>query len=387
MSSKVAAQALNVHDFHALAKARLPKGLYEFVARGTEDEVALASNRAAYDRYRFVPRTLVDVSQRHAHTTLFGQELTAPLIIAPTGAAGLMWHEGEIALARAAAHFGIPFTIATGSLTSLERVAEQSGGRRWFQLYMWPQKELSLELIGRAQRAGYEALVVTVDTAAPSNREYNLRNGFSIPFRFSRTNILDVLGHPRWLFGVLAKYMLSTGMPKYENYPKSLQSSVVAQPLARAMPKSDSMNWDDLKAMRQLWQGPLLVKGVLHADDALRALQCGADGIIVSNHGGRMLDQSIPPLLALPRIVDAIAGRIPVLLDSGITRGSDVVKALALGASAVLVGRATLYGVAAAGEAGAARVLELLNQEIVRVLGLIGCPTIDRVDTECLVEI
>lgn len=378
--------ALNVADFRGLAQRRLPKGLFEFVDRGTEDEVALRSNREAFDRWRFVPRTLVDVSTRSARVKLLGHEQPSPLVIAPTGAAGLMWYEGEIALARAAAQAGIPFTVATGSLSSIERVASESGARCWFQLYMWPQHEQSLELVARAQACGYEALVITVDTAVPSNREYNLRNGFSIPFRFSRRNVLDVVRHPGWLRTVLLRYLLSTGMPQYENYPAAMRSSITAKPLGRAMAKSDRLNWDDLAALRRAWSGPMLLKGVLDPGDAQRAIACGMDGVIVSNHGGRMLDQSVPPLWALPRVVDAVSGRVPVLLDSGVQRGSEVVKALALGASAVLVGRATLYGVAAGGEAGARRVLSVLDEEIVRVLGLIGRPRVSDLSRDCLVD-
>lgn len=385
MKSK-ADQALNVEDFRRLAKRRLPKGLYEFVERGTEDEVALQANRQAFARYKFVPRTLVDVSGRSSEVDLFGKRMAMPVAIAPTGAAGLMWHDGEVALAKAAGQKGIPFTVATGSLASMERVAAESGADCWFQLYMWPQKHLSMELVQRAQAAGYKALLVTVDTAVGSNREYNIRNGFSIPFRFSRRNIADVLMHPGWLFDVLARYMVSTGMPRYENYPAELRSSVTAKPIGKAMAKADNMSWEDFREIRKMWSGPLVAKGVLHPHDARMAIEAGADAIVVSNHGGRMLDHSIPPLLALEAIAQEVNDRCPILLDSGITRGSDVVKALALGATAVLVGRATLYGVAVGGQPGAYRVLSLLQEEIIRTLGLIGCPDIRNVMTHCLYD-
>ena len=375
---------LNVADYRALARRRLPRGLFEFVDRGTEDERALTNNRRAWDALSFVPRTLVDVSGRSAATTLFGTPWQFPLAVAPTGAAGLMWHDGEVALARAAAQAGVPFTVATGSLTSLERVAREAGGTLWFQLYMWPEREASLALVARAEAAGYQALVVTVDTAVPSNREYNLRSGFTIPFRFTARNALDVMAHPRWLTGVIGRYMATTGLPKYENYPPHMQSRFTRAPVGRAMKKTDSLTWDDLRALRDAWPRTLLVKGVLCAQDAQAAIACGADGIIVSNHGGRMLDASIAPADALPGIVQAVAGRVPILVDGHVQRGSDVVRALCLGASAVLVGRATLWGVAVAGESGAADVLRLLHEETLRVMGLIGRPLIAQLGTDCL---
>jgi isopentenyl diphosphate isomerase/L-lactate dehydrogenase-like FMN-dependent dehydrogenase len=376
--------AYNVEDFRTIAKARLPKGLFEFIDRGTEDEQALDNNRLAYSRYCFAPRTLVDVSKRSAATQLFGKSMTMPVAVAPTGAAGLMWYDGEVALARAAAAAGIPFTVATGSLAALERVAEQAGGRLWFQLYMYPDKAMSYDLVERARAAQYEALIVTVDTAVPSNREYNFRNGFSIPFKFSRKNVQDVALHPGWLASVLARYLLTTGMPKYENHPRQFRSSITAKPIGRAVPKSDSLEWDDLRELRKVWPGILMIKGILRPEDAVRAIDCGVDGIIVSNHGGRMLDCSVPPLTALPAIADRVRGRVPVIVDSGIRRGSDVVKALALGASATMVGRATLYGLAADGQQGASRVLALLHEEVVRVMGLTGCPTVGQIGPDCL---
>ncbi|HTE15880.1 MAG TPA: alpha-hydroxy acid oxidase, partial [Burkholderiales bacterium] len=344
----------NIFDLRDIALKRVPKGLFEFVDRGTEDEVALRNNRGVFDRIRLQPRTLVDVSARSQSVTLFGKQHNMPIVIAPTGTAGLMWHEGEIALARAARDAGIPFTLATGSMTAMEKVAEQAGGAGsalWFQLYMWPDKSLSHKLVERARAAGYEALVVTVDNAAPGNREFNLRNGFTIPFTFTRKNVTDVLMHPRWLVSVLARYMLTTGMPKYENYPTELKQKITAAPMGRSSLRNDSLNWDDLRDLRKLWPHKLLVKGLLHPQDAIHAANCGADGVVVSNHGGRNLDGAVSPIEVLPEMLDAVGKRLTVLIDSGFRRGSDVVKALALGAHAVQVGRGTLYGVAAGGAA------------------------------------
>jgi (S)-mandelate dehydrogenase len=376
--------AYNISDLREIALRRVPKGLFEFVDRGTEDEVALRNNRAVFERIKFRPRTLVDVSARSQEVTLFGQTQKMPIAIAPTGTAGLMWYEGEIALARAAKAAGIPFTLATGSMTSMERVAEEAGGRLWFQLYMWPDKALSHTLVERARKAGYEGLVVTVDSAISGNREYNLRNGFTIPFTFTRKNVTDVLMHPRWLLGVLGRYMMTTGMPRYENYPSEIKYKVTAAPMGRSQMKNDSLNWEDLRTLRKMWPGLLMVKGIMHPQDALKAAECGADAVIVSNHGGRNLDSSPAPIEMLPGIADAVGNRLTVIVDSGYRRGSDVVKALALGASAVLIGRATLYGIAAGGEAGAARAIGLLREEIDRVMALIGCSSVAGLNPEYL---
>jgi isopentenyl diphosphate isomerase/L-lactate dehydrogenase-like FMN-dependent dehydrogenase len=376
--------AFNIADLREMARRRLPKGLFEFVDRGTEDEVSLRNNRAVFERIRFKPRTLVDVSGRSQEVTLFGERHKMPVGIAPTGTAGLWWHEGETALARAAAEAGVPFTLATGSMTAMEKVAEQAGGTLWFQLYMWPDRSLSHKLVERAKAAGYEALVVTVDGVVPGNREYNLRNGFTIPFSFTRRNVTDVLMHPGWLVRVLGRYVLTTGMPRYENYPSELRAKITARPMGRATLRNDSLNWDDLRALRKLWSQPLIVKGILHPQDAVLAADCGADGVVVSNHGGRNLDGAISPIEALPGVVEAVGKRVTVLVDSGFRRGTDVVKALALGARAVLLGRATLYGIGAGGPAGAARALAIFHEEIDRVLALIGCRGVSELSREFL---
>jgi len=378
------AKAYNIADLRRMALKRVPKGLFEFVDRGTEDEVTLRNNRAVFERIRLKPRNLVDVSKRSQEVTLFGKKHKMPIVIAPTGTAGLMWYEGEIALARAAADAGIPFTLATGSMTAMEKVAELAGGTLWFQLYMWPDRSLSHKLVDRARAAGYEALVVTVDGVVPGNREYNLRNGFTIPFTFTRGNIMDVLMHPRWFSGVLIRYLLTTGMPRYQNYPTDIKYRITAGPMGRSSMRNDSLNWDDLRALRKLWPHRLLVKGLLHPQDAVTAADCGADGVIVSNHGGRNLDTVISPIEALPEVVDAVGKRVTVLVDSGFRRGTDVAKALAMGAQAVMIGRSTLYGVAAGGEEGARRAISLFRGEIDRVIALLGCNSVADLSTEHL---
>ena len=378
--------AYNIFDLRDMAMSRTPRGVFEFVDRGTEDEVGLRNNREAFERIKLKPRTLVDVSKRNQEIEFFGHKHKMPIGIAPTGTAGLLWYQGEIALARAAAAAGIPFTLATGSQTSMEKDAEAvPGARLWFQLYMWPDRSLSHQLVERAKNAGYEALVVTVDGAAAGNREYNMRNGFTMPFQYTRRNIWDVLKHPRWMFGVLARYIMTTGMPRYENYPSAIKSKITGLPMGRASLRTDSLSWDDLRQLRQMWPRKLIVKGILHPQDAVLAADCGADAVVVSNHGGRNLDVTMAPIEVLPDILQALGGRIPVIVDSGFRRGSDVVKALALGADMVYVGRSTLYGVGAGGEAGATRAINIFREEIDRVMALIGCPDVAGLNSDYLV--
>ena len=366
-------KAYNIFDLRELALKRVPKGVFEFMDRGTEDEVSLRNNRAVFDRMRFRTRTFVDVSKRNQDTTIFGVRHKMPLVIAPTGTAGLLWYEGELALARAARAAGIPFTLATGSMTAMERVADEAGGDLWFQLYLWPDRSFSHELVERAKAAGYKALFVTVDGVSAGNREYNIRNGFTIPFTFSTRNVVDMVTHPRWLLGVMLRYLVTTGMPMYANYPAAAKAKLTAGPIGRSSLRTDAINWGDLDALRKIWPHKLIVKGILDAQDAATAVDHGAEGICVSNHGGRNLDGVVSPIEVLPEIVDAVGKRATVFADSGFRRGTDVVKALALGAHAVMIGRSTLYGVAAGGEAGAARALEIYREEISRVLALLGC--------------
>ncbi|WP_244179386.1 alpha-hydroxy acid oxidase [Paraburkholderia aspalathi] len=374
-------KAYNIADLRLAARRALPRGLFEFVDRGTENEYALRSMRAAIERVGFRPRVLVDVSARTQKTSLFGIPADMPLAVAPTGAAGLLWFDGEIEIARAAARANIPFTLSTASIVSLERVADEAGGRLWFQLYMFPDRQLSYELVDRVRSAGYEALIVTVDTPVTPNREYNRHNGFTLPMRINRSNALDVACHPRWLFNVFARYMLHSGIPTLENYPESMKRRLDQAPSPL---KNDSVSWDDLKELRKRWNGPLIVKGILRADDAQRARECGADALIVSNHGGRNLDASVPPFAVLPEIVDKVGTSMDVMIDGGLQRGSDIVKALAIGAKCAFVGRAPLWGVAVDGEAGAFLALDILRTEIDRVLAFTGSPSLQAVDRSLL---
>lgn len=376
------------HDMRELARKRLPHGLFEFVDRGAEDDAAIRNNLWSFERVCLNQRPLVDVSARDQSITLFGRRQASPFCLAPTGAAGLLWYEGEVATARAAGHAGVPYCMSTGSITSMERVAQAAPKTDlWFQLYLFPDKAMSHELVVRAREAGYSTLIVTVDTTVTPNREHNLRNGFTIPLRPNLRNVLDVLTHPRWGVGVIGRYLATTGMPRFHNLPQALQHSMATNTRKSGlMPKNPSLTWDDLCMVRDMWEGPLIVKGITHPDDARHALRCGAEGIVVSNHGGRTLDNAPAPLDVLPSIAEAVGDRMTVLMDSGIRRGSDAVKALALGADAVMVGRAAMWGTAIGGEAGASHALTMLRDEIDRVLAFMGCPTVDALEpASCMI--
>lgn len=373
----------NIADLREQARRRLPLGIWEYVERAVEDELGLARNLAGFQVVTFRPRVLRNVENVDPSATLFGSPASFPLAVAPTGAAGLLWYQGDLALAKAAARAGVPFTICSASTMDMEQIAV-AGGKLWFQLYMWADRSLSLAAIDRAYDLGCEALLVTLDLPVPPNREYLHRNGFGTPFRINVKNTYDVLTHPRWLFGVMGRYAMSGGVPSQANLPDRLRNKVTQSAHPGAHFKQDNLDWDEVAKLRERWQGKFVLKGILRPDDAERAVSIGVDGIVVSNHGGRGLDGSIASIDALPDVVRAVGGKVEVLLDSGIRRGSDVVKAVALGATGVLAGRAPLYGLGAAGEDGVARALDLLKEETVRTMGMLGARNISEIDGEIL---
>ena len=386
----------NIFDLRQAAKRRLPRGVFEFVDRATEDHIAVAANRSAFEDIKLRHRALVDVSGRSTKTTLFGKEMALPMAIAPTGAAGLCWYRGELALAKAAAKAGIPLTLSTASMTAMETIAKEAGGRLWFQLYVWKRRDLSYEIIERAKNAGYEALIVTVDSAVSGNREYNARNGFAMPFHPSPRFLWDIGLHPGWTLSVMGRYLTTIGMPKHENYPALLQGTITSG-MAGRRPEMvlDSLNWDDLRKFRDMWPGILMLKGINRVDDALKAISYGVDdalkaisygvdGLIVSNHGGRNMDSAAATLEVLPEIAAAVGDKATIILDSGIRRGSDIVKAMALGAKAVLTGRATLYGTAVGGEDGASKAISLLKTEMDKTMAYTGCNRVDEISDDIM---
>ena len=368
------ARARNIADLRELAIRRVPGLAFEYVEGGAEDESTLRTNRSAFDALRLLPQTLIDTSRRHLGTTILGAPSMAPLVIAPTGLNNMLHPGGDLALARAAARRGIPFTLSSLSTTRLEEVARQAGGRLWMQLYVLKDRAVARDLMQRAAAAGYEALVFTTDANVFGSREWDQRN-FSAPGRPTVRAALDTLRHPIWLYNMLVRH----GIPRFRNVESflppgkasALGGSTVLPGLFEA-----TISWDDIAWIRQFWRGKLLIKGVLAAADAERALALGCDGIVLSNHGGRQLDYCVAALEVLPEVVAAVRGRLPVVIDGGFRRGTDIVKALALGAEAVMLGRATLYGLGAGGEAGVARALEMLCTETDRVLGMLGCNSV-----------
>jgi (S)-mandelate dehydrogenase len=364
------ARALNIADLRERARRRVPHFIFEYVEGGAEDEATLRNNRAAFERWRLLPRTLIDTCARHIDVELFGRRASAPLLIAPTGFNGVLAPEGDVALARAAAQLGIPFTLSTFSTARLEDVASRAGGRLWFQLYVMKDRGIARDLIRRAAAAGYEALVFTTDANVFGSREWDRRN-YRVPGSPTLRAMLDLLRHPRWL-----ARMALHGLPRFRNLeaflPPEATSAVGGSTLLPQLLDA-SICWQDLAWMRELWPGKLLVKGILDVRDAERAVALGCDGIVISNHGGRQLDYCVAPLEVLPPIARAVGTRTTLIIDSGFRRGTDVAKALALGAHAVMLGRATLYGLAAGGEAGVQHALRILTSELDRVLGELGC--------------
>jgi len=376
------ARAMNIADLREIARHKVPNFIFEYIEGGAEDEATLRRNRAALEALSFVPRTLVDTTRRHQRIELFGRECAAPLVIAPTGGNGLAHARGDLALARAAASLGIPFCLSTMSTVRLEQVASEVGGRLWMQLYVMENRKVAEEIVRRAGAAGYEALVFTTDANVFGSREWDRRN-YRRPGRPTARNVLDALRHPRWLYEVLVRH----GVPRFENFASHLPpGGASAVGGSTVIPKlfAPSLTWDDIGWLRGLWRGRLLVKGILSVADAERAAQLGCDGIVLSNHGGRQLDYCVSPIEVLPQIARAVGQRMTLIIDGGFRRGSDVLKALALGAHGVMLGRATLYGLTAGGEAGARRALELLTTEIDRTLGHLGCRSVSELGPDLL---
>ncbi|HET9391534.1 MAG TPA: alpha-hydroxy acid oxidase [Steroidobacteraceae bacterium] len=375
-------RAINVADLREIARRRIPGFIFEYVEGGAEDEVTLRRNRQAFEGLRFVPQTLVSTTGRQQGTKLFGRATSAPLVVAPTGGNGLLHPHGDTCLARAAAELGVPYCLSTVSTTRLEDVAARAGGRLWMQLYVLKDRAIAEDIMKRADAAGYEALVFTTDANVFGSREWDKRN-YRAPGKPSLRTLVDVLRHPRWLYEVLVR----DGMPRFRNLEgflppgaaRAVGGSTILPPMFEA-----SITWDDIAWIRSFWTRKLLIKGVLSVADARRAADLGCDGIVLTNHGGRQLDSCVAPIEVLPEIVAEVGQRLAVIVDSGFRRGSDIVKGLALGATAVMIGRPVLYGLMAGGEQGVKKALQMLIAETDRVLGQLGCRSISELGPHLL---
>lgn len=368
---------LNAADYREKARRRLPRGLFEYIDRGTEDEQALTRLRGSLDAVTLRPSVLSGHASRDIGMTLFGKELPTPLVVAPTALAGLVAHDGELKLARAAESLGIPFCVSTQSVTTIEDIRRAApDAALWFQLYVWRDRALTADLLKRVRANDCECLVVTADTQMSPNREYNQRNGFGIPFKPTVRNVADMAVHPGWLLGVMLRYMFAGGIPTYGHYPPEFRSAITRAGIADAVRLRTDLSWDDVKRLRDEWPGKLIVKGVLSVEDAELAAGVGADGIVVSAHGGRNLDCLPSPASCLPAIAEAVGDSMAVLADSGVRRGTDALKYLAMGAQGVMLGRLPLWGLAAGGEEGARAILSMMLREMDTAMGFLGVPDI-----------
>ncbi|GHB17658.1 alpha-hydroxy acid oxidase [Salinicola rhizosphaerae] len=368
----------NFHDLERAGKRHLPRPIHGYIANAAEDGKSLAANRAAFDDYSFVPRVLVDVSEISQETELFGRRYAVPFGIAPMGISALSAYRGDLVLARAAAAANLPMIMSGSSLIPMEEIAAIEGND-WFQAYLpgdWPAIEA---LIERIRGAGFRNLVITVDYAVPPNPDNNRRSGFSSPIRPSLRLALDGLLRPRWLYGTFYKTLRHHGIPHFENSYATRGIPVISKHVNRDFSGRTHLDWAYLALVRDAWPGNLIIKGILHPDDARGARDVGADGVIVSNHGGRQLDGTIAPLRVLPAVREAV-GELPVMIDSGFRRGSDVLKALALGADFVFFGRPFNYAAAHAGEAGVSHAIRLMQEEIKRNMSLLGCRELAALD-------
>ena len=376
------AGVLALDDFEPLARRRLPHSIFGYVAGAAETCAALHDNRRAFDDWAFVPRVLRNVAKRSQATRLFGREWATPFGIAPMGIAALSAHDGDRVLARAADAANVPFVLSGASLTPLEAVMAAAPGS-WFQAYVPGDPTRVDPLVDRVQRAGVRTLVITVDVPVAGNRENNIRAGFSTPLRPSVRLAWDGLSHPRWLFGTLGRTLLKRGMPHFENSFAQRGAPAISRHAERDFSQREHLDWSHLARVRDRWRGDLVIKGVLSAEDARLARELGADGVIVSNHGGRQLDGAVSALRMLPGVV-AAAGEMPVMLDGGVRRGTDVLKAIALGARFVFVGRPFNFAAAVAGQAGVARAIALLREEVDRNLAMLGVASTGELGPGCL---
>jgi L-lactate dehydrogenase (cytochrome) len=370
----------SVHDLRRIARRRLPRGVFDYIDGGAEDELSLRENTAAFGRITFEPRILRDVAKVELATTLLGRPLPMPLLLSPTGFGRIADPQGELAVARAAARAGLPYTLSTLGTRSIEEVAAVSEGSKWFQVYVWRDRGLVSELVDRAKDAGYETLVLTVDNAVFGKRDRDVHRGFSLPPQIGPGTLIDGALHPAWTLDFVRaepiRFANVTGRGVGDGSDAVHLSDYINAQF------DPSMSWTDLDWLRSRWSGPLVLKGVQSVDDAVLAAEVGVEAVQLSNHGGRQLDSAPSPISLVEPVVQAVGDRLEVICDGGIRRGSDIVKAIALGARACSIGRAYLYGLGAGGERGVDLVLEMLDKDMRRTMALLGVVSIDEVTRE-----
>jgi (S)-mandelate dehydrogenase len=374
-------KAVSIEDLRLIAKRRLPTCIFDFYDGGAEDEITLLSNIQRFREISLLPRILRSVHRIDTTRHLLGSEIKVPFAVAPTGALGFGRHGADLSLAKAAAEQGTIYTLSSSATTSIEQIARHAQGRQWFQAYILKDKDFFYKLIDRAYAADFEGLMITVDLPVGGKRERDNKNSFSIPFKLSPSVALDFLSKPAFLSSLLSK-----GMPVLENMVGLEGETRSVNHIASSVGRNydASFNWDDLKRVRDYWHRKLIVKGVVHPSDAIRLIELGVDAVVVSNHGGRQLDTAVATLDALPGVVKAVDKRIAVLMDGGIRRGSDIFKAIALGADAVLTGRATLFGAISGGDSGALHAMNILKEELVRTMQLSGVTELAEISKDFL---
>jgi len=375
-------KGVSVADLRSIARRRLPRGVFDYIDGGAEDEVTMSSNSEAYRRVTFRPRVLRDVGEVDISSTLLGRPLSFPLVLAPTGFTRIADPAGELAAARAAARAGVPYSLSTLGTRSIEEVAAVSSGRLWFQVYVWRDRGLVAEMVQRAADSGYEAICLTVDTAVLGKRERDVRRGFTLPPKIGLPTIFDGIAHPGWTWQFIRSDPIVFANVAGRSVGDGAEAVSLAEYVSRQF--DPGLSWRDVAWLRAQWSGPIVLKGIQTVDDAVIAADEGIEAIALSNHGGRQLDSAPAPLDLLPGVADAVADRIEIICDGGVRRGSDIVKALALGARACMSGRAYLYGLGAAGEAGVDHVLDLLSSDMKRTMALIGCPAVADLDRDCV---
>lgn len=374
------ARSATIDDLRRVARRRLPHGVFDYIDGGAEDELTMRANSAAYRRLTFTPRVLRDMSEVDTGSTLLGRKLSYPMVLAPTGFTRIADSDGELAVARAAKRAGLPYALSTLGTRSIEEVAAAGGDRLWFQIYTWRDRALVADLIKRAADAGYEAICLTVDAPVLGRRERDVRRGFTLPPKVGLSTILDGIVHPGWSWDFLTSEPIIFANVAGMSVGDGTDAISLAEYVGTQF--DPSLSWSEISWLREQWTGPIVVKGIQSVADAVEAADRDVDAIAISNHGGRQLDSAPATLDLLPSIVEAVGGRTEVICDGGVRRGSDIVKALALGANAVMVGRPYLYGLGAAGEAGVDQVLANFGSEMERTMALIGCRTVDDLGPE-----